>query len=175
MRSAFSYEIVDLNCTFGPSPPPPPTFLHKHTPSMVPVRRFTNRRNDGKSPYCFLSADAIRLGVACEFVSVIGSHTKPGQQSQLTPSPRGLTFTWRGCCDFCLWQKPTVLAHSFLFCSCVCFCLDGRFNCISFHKFSRQLSAFSLCSSGLISALMVLSSIYLFMKVSFSPDIIPSG
>ena len=46
------------------------------------------------------------------------------------------------------------------------------FNCVSFHKFSRQLSAFSLCSSGLISALLILSTIYLFVKVSFSPDII---
>ena len=51
----------------------------------------------------------------------------------------------------------------------------GPFNCISFHKFSRLLSVFSLCSSGLISALLVLSTLYLFMKVSFSPDIIPSG
>ena len=35
----------------------------------------------------------------------------------------------------------------------------GPFNCISFHKFSRQLSAFSLCFSGLTSALLVLSTI----------------
>ena len=68
--------------------------------------------------------------------------------------PRGFSFTWWGCCGSCLWHKPTELAHSFLFCSCVCFCLYGPFNCISFHKFSRQLSAFSLCSSGLISALL---------------------
>ena len=34
------------------------------------------------------------------------------------------------------------------------------FNCVSFYKFSRQLSAFSLCSSGLISALLVLSTIH---------------
>ena len=47
----------------------------------------------------------------------------------------------------------------------------GPFNCILFHKFSGQLSAFSLCSSGLISAVLVLSIIYLFMKVSLSPDI----
>ena len=33
--------------------------------------------------------------------------------------------------------------------------------CFSFHKFSLQLSAFSLCSSCLISALLVLSTIYL--------------
>ena len=37
-----------------------------------------------------------------------------------------------------------------LLCSCVCFCLYGPFNCIWFHKFSRQLSAFSLCFPGLI-------------------------
>ena len=40
------------------------------------------------------------------------------------------------------------------------------FNCISFHKFSRQLSAFSLCSSGLISTLLVLSTIYIFLWTS---------
>ena len=54
----------------------------------------------------------------------------------------------------------------------VYFCLYGPFNCISFHKFSRELSTFSLCSSGPPSALSVLSAVYLFVKVSFSPDII---
>ena len=53
--------------------------------------------------------------------------------------------------------------------------VSGHFNCISFHKFSQQLSIFSLCSSSLISAKFVLSAIFLFMKVSFSPYIIPSG
>ena len=48
-----------------------------------------------------------------------------------------------------LWHRPTELAHFFLFCSCIYFCLYGPFNCILFHKFSRQLSVFSLCSSGL--------------------------
>ena len=47
----------------------------------------------------------------------------------------------------------------FKFCSLVYFCLYGPFYCISFHKFSRQLSAFSLCFSGLISAILVLSTI----------------
>ena len=62
------------------------------------------------------------------------------------------------------------------FCSCVCFCLYGPFTCISFHKFSRQLSAFSLCCSGPISALLlVLNYISLFIKVSLSPDTIFSG
>ena len=40
---------------------------------------------------------------------------------------------------------------------------------ISFRKFSWQLSAFSLSFSSPISALLVLSTIYLFIKVSFSP------
>ena len=56
--------------------------------------------------------------------------------------PRGLTFTWWGCYGLCLWHKPTELAHSFLFYSCVCFCLYGPFNFISFHKFSRHNSLF---------------------------------
>ena len=55
------------------------------------------------------------------------------------------------------------------------YCLHGPFNCISFYNFSRQLSVLWLCSSGLTSALLVLSTINLFMKVSFSPDIITSG
>ena len=37
----------------------------------------------------------------------------------------------------------------FVFCSCVCFCVYGPFKCISFNKFSQEISAFSLCSSGL--------------------------
>ena len=36
--------------------------------------------------------------------------------------PRRLTYMWWGCCNFCLWHKPTELAHCFLFCSWV-FCL----------------------------------------------------
>ena len=60
----------------------------------------------------------------------------------------------------CQRHKPAELAHSFLFCSCV------YFNRISFQKFSRQLSAFSPCSSDLNSALLVLSTVYLFMSLS---------
>ena len=88
--------------------------------------------------------------------------------------PPGLTFTWWGCC---LRQrhKPFELGHSFLFCSCVYFCLYGQFNCISFRKFSRRLIALSLCPSGFNSALLVLSTMFLCMKVPCSPDIISSG
>ena len=82
----------------------------------------------------------------------------PSEVTSFHTGPHGLTVTWWGCCSSCLWQKPTKLAHPFLFCFCVCFCLCGPFNCISFHKFSWQLSAFSLCSSGLNSALLVLST-----------------
>ena len=86
----------------------------------------------------------------------------------------GLTFSSWECYGLCQGHKPTELAHSFLFRSCVCFC-PCPFNCISFHKFSEQLSALSPCSSGHNSALLVLSTIYLFMKVSLSPDIILCG
>ena len=60
--------------------------------------------------------------------------------------------------------SPTELAHSFYSLLLVHFCLYGPFNYISFHKLSQQVSVFSLCSSGLISALSVYSSA---MKVSF--------
>ena len=93
----------------------------------------------------------------------------------ISRSPRGLTFTWWGCYGLCLGHKLTELSHSFLFCYCVCFCVYGSFNLISFHEFFRLLSVFLLCSSSLITALRVLSIFYLFMKVSFSPNIIPSG
>ena len=49
-----------------------------------------------------------------------------------------------------------------LFLSC------GPFTCISIHKFSRQLSVFSLCSPSLISASLVLSTVYLFLNVSLN-------
>ena len=74
-----------------------------------------------------------------------------------------------------VWHKPTELAHCFLFCSWARFCLYGPFKGISFHKFSRQLFALSLCSSSLMSALLVLSTICLFMKVSLIPDMILCG
>ena len=93
------------------------------------------------------------------------SHYFSSVQSLGRLGPHGLTFTWWGCCSLCLWHKLTELAHSFLFCSCVYFCLYDPFKCISFHKFSRQLSAYSLCSSCLSSAVLVLSTVYLFMKV----------
>ena len=114
----------------------------------------------------------------------------------------GLSFTRCRCWNLCFWHKPSELAHSFSFCSCDCFCLFGPFNCISFNTFSRQLSAF-FCSCVYISLMAHLTvfhsinipttlrfltlffrspfcligpfSYNLFMKVSFSPDIILCG
>ena len=74
-----------------------------------------------------------------------------------------------GMLRFMFLYKPTECAHSFLFCSSVYFFLYDPFNWVSFHKFSRQFAALSLCSSGLLSALSVLSTVYLFVKISFSP------
>ena len=92
------------------------------------------------------------------------------------PRPRGLSFSWWGRYGLCLRYKPTELVPSlFLFFSCVCFCRYSPFNCISFHKVSRQLSAFSLCSSCLNSALLAHSTIYILLKVSLSPDTILCG
>ena len=84
------------------------------------------------------------------------------QRFFLGVSPGRLTFSLWGCYSLCPRYKLTELAHSFLFRSYVYFCLYGPFNCISFHKFSQQLSTFSLCSSGLSSALLVLSTVHLF-------------
>ena len=84
---------------------------------------------------------------------------------------RGFIISWRGCYGSCPRHKPTKLAHSFLLCSYVYFCLYGPFNCISFLKLSRKLSAFSLCSSGPVLPYWSFE-LCLFMKVSLSPDII---
>ena len=71
-------------------------------------------------------------------------------------------------------NRPS-LPIPFLFCSRVCFCLYGPFNCILFNQVSRQLSDISFSSSDLNSALLVLSTICLFIKVFLNPDIIHSG
>ena len=83
--------------------------------------------------------------------------------------------TWWWCYGLCLWHKPAELTHSFLICFRVCLYIYSPFNFISMHKFSRQLSAFSLCSSGLTSAILILSTIDLFVKVSLSLDTIHCG
>ena len=69
-------------------------------------------------------------------------------------------------------HKPTELAHSF-YSVLVPISVVMAFSPV-FH-FINSPDVFSLSSSGLISALLVLSSVYLFMKVSFSADMIPRG
>ena len=81
--------------------------------------------------------------------------------SLLLVDPHGLTFMWWGCCK----SLPTPFYSALG----VSFCLYSPFNSISFYKFSwplpvrriyelNMLFTFSLGSSGLISALLVLSS-----------------
>ena len=106
-------------------------------------------------------------GIALKLVALAKSsldHTAAGVHLTLS----GL---WWECYGLCQRHKPTELTHSFWLCSRVYFSLYGPFNCV----LSWQLSVFSLCSSCLISALLILSTIYLFMKVSFSPDMVLCG
>ena len=80
-------------------------------------------------------------------------------------SPKAI-FTWWGCCGLCKRHKPTELAHSslFIFVSVsVSVALSTVFH--SMNSPRATLRVFTL-SSGLISALLVLSTIHLFMKVS---------
>ena len=101
-------------------------------------------------------------------------HDVRSRLPQYLPRPRLLTFTWQRCYGSCQRRKPTELAHSFSFCSCVCFCLMALSTV--FHSINcPDDSPFSHCSSGLISASLVLSTLYLFMKVFLSPDIILGG
>ena len=77
-------------------------------------------------------------------------------RSVFSTCPRGLTFSWRGCYGLCPRHKPVALARSFYSARVsvsVFMTLATEFHSI---KFSRQLSAFPLCSSGLNSALLVL-------------------
>ena len=91
----------------------------------------------------------------------------------MTGGPRRLTVTrWEchGLSDINHLSLPTPF-YSVLASLSVFMALSTVFHSLN----SPNNSAFSLCSSGLISALLVLSTIYLFMKVSLSPDIILCG
>ena len=90
---------------------------------------------------------------------------------QHTADPRGLTFSWWGCYDLCLRHKPAKLAHSFysvLVPVSVFIALSTVFQSIN----SPDTSPLCHFSSGLI---LVLSTIYLFMTVFLSRDIIICG
>ena len=59
--------------------------------------------------------------------------------------PNGLTFSSRvGMLQLMPWHKPTELAHSFLFRSCVSFRLYGPFDCISFYTLPTTLRFLTL-------------------------------
>ena len=120
-----------------------------HKPQFLKRKESRSRSNQGPSAY---QPSALPLG-----------HTGS------LPSDGGAVKV------YILGYKATEVAHSFYPLPVVCVCLYGPFNYISFHKLSQQLPVFSLCSSGLISVLLVLSTIYLLMRVSLSPDIILCG
>ena len=81
---------------------------------------------------------------------VIWQWSKVSTYFPLFERPCGLTLSWWGRYGLRPGPKNTRACPLFLFCSCVCFCPYGLFNFILLHKFSRQLSAFSLCPSDLI-------------------------
>ena len=90
--------------------------------------------------------------------------------------PCRLIFTWWRCCGLCLSHKPTELAHSFFIVFLCLFKSLWPFQLyFYFINSPDNTRAFSLCSSGLISALVVLSAIYLCMKAFLSPDKILCG
>ena len=79
---------------------------------------------------------------------------------------------WWGCYSLCLRHWPAKLAHSVLFCSCVCLCFYGPFNCISFHTFSRQLCFLTLFFRPYLCLIGCFKYYISLWKSSFNPDII---
>ena len=105
-------------------------------------------------------------------VSVSVSHSLSLSLSPLSLSrPRGLTFTWWGRYGSCLRHEPTELAHSFCFVP-VSISVFIALSTV-FHSLNSPDNF--LLSHSVLPVLLVLSTICLFMKVSFRPDIIPSG
>ena len=102
-------------------------------------------------------------------------HTAIGnnQASTCRPFPRAHLHVL-GMLRLMPWHKPTELAHSFLFRSCVCFYLYVLSTVFHFIH-SPGNFPLSHCSSGLIFALLVPSTIHLFMKVSLNPYIVLCG
>ena len=106
----------------------------------------------------------------------ICAHVKdPKHLAATSLRPRGLTLTWWGYCGLCFWHELTELAHYFSVLFLFCLCLYGPFNCISLNKSSRQFCTFSLCTSRLVSAFLVLSTTYLSYESLPTSDIIHSG
>ena len=81
-------------------------------------------------------------------------------------SPHGLTFTWGICCGLYLWHKPTEVAHSF-WSVLVSISVLLAFLTVFYSINSPENSPPS--HSVLISVSLVLSTTYLFIKVSLQP------
>ena len=76
------------------------------------MENFSVKINKGKcsAACCFTLLHSISLVVVFFFIMY-----------DVTSSLSGLTVMWWGHYGFYIWHKPTELAHSFLFCSCVYF------------------------------------------------------
>ena len=127
------------------------------------------------SCFCFVVFVSRRLWMGILFCIPCSAMSVPPVWFSSVSVPEGSPSRGGDVVVYVKGNTPTELVYSLLFRPYVFFCLYGPFNCISYHKFSWQLSAFSLCSSSLNSVLLVLSAVYLFMKVSLSPDIILCG
>ena len=73
---------------------------------------------------------------------------------------------------FVVWPSPRSVVYAFHINQPS---LPTPFNLFLCQFLSRKIPAFSFCASGLVSALLALSTTYLIMKVSLSPDVIPCG
>ena len=99
--------------------------------------------------HSFLFCSCVCFCLYCPFNSVTFHSASYSLFPSLRPTCSWLLTVWSKMlssrrCGLCFWHKPTELARSFLFCSCVYFCLYGPFNCISLHKFSEQLCFLTL-------------------------------
>ena len=115
------------------------------------------------------------------WVAIIDNQTSATKWTYTNSSPltcsitgQGLAFTWWGCCGYVLdinqLSLPTPFYSVLVSVSVFMFvALSSVFHCINSPNNSLLSHSFS---SSLISALLVLSTIYLFMKVSLIPDII---
>ena len=93
--------------------------------------------------------------------------------SPRTMCPRGLTFTWWGCCGLCFLHKPSELAH-FVYFVLMSVSVFMALSTVLYSINSPDNSQFSYSVLPILFlTFSALSAIYLFMKVSLSPDVIP--
>ena len=79
-----------------------------------------------------------------------------------------------GMLGLCQRRKPTELAYSFLYCSCVYFCLTALSTVFHFINFPDHCPFFTLFFRSCLSPMDPFNYMSLY-KVSLSPDLIPSG